>query len=311
MRILIIGAGAVGGYFGARLQAAGRDVTFLVRERRAAQLRNTGLQIVSPYGDVTVQPRLLLANDLRARQEEFDLILLSTKAYSLPAAIDDFAPGVGGRTAILPLLNGMRHLATLDDRFGPERVLGGSTRIVADLDADGRVLNMERLHDLVFGERNRSVTQRIEAIAATLHGAGFDDMLSPDVLGFMWQKWVLLCSLASSTCLMRGTIGEIAAAPGGTDVVTGLLAETSSVAAAEGYPQPPEFLQTITERLTRVGSPLTASMFRDLQKGLPVEADQIVGDMLRRAELHGIAAPLLRTTFAHLSVYSARLAHTV
>ncbi len=308
MRILIIGAGAVGGYFGARLQAAGRDVTFLVRERRAEQLRRTGLQVVSPYGDVTVQPRLLLASELRETPEAFDLILLSTKAYSLEAAMEDFAPAVGENTAILPLLNGMRHLDVLDARFGAARVLGGSTRIVADLDSYGRVLNMERLQDLVFGERDRSITPRLEAIAATLHGAGFDDMQSPDVLAFMWQKWVLLCSLASSTCLMRGAIGEIAAASGGVDVVKGLIAETSAVAAAEGYPQSAEFLATITSRLTAAGSPLTASMYRDLKKGSPVESDQIVGDMLRRAEKHGIAAPLLRVTLANLGVYMGALA---
>lgn len=308
MRILVIGAGAVGGYFGARLQAAGRDVTFLVRERRAEQLRRMGLQVISPYGDVTVQPQLLLANELLEKPETFELILLSTKAYSLHAAMEDFAPAVDENTAILPLLNGMRHLDVLDERFGAERVLGGSTRIVADLDGDGRVLNMERLHDLVFGERDRSVTPRVEAIATTLHGAGFDDMQSPDVLAFMWQKWVLLCSLGSSTCFMRGTIGEIAAAPGGTDVVKELIAETSSVAAAEGYPQTKEFLETITARLTKANSPLTASMYRDLQKGSPVEAEQIVGDMLRRAERHGIAAPLLKATFANLGVYMGKLA---
>ena len=307
MRILVIGAGAVGGYFGARLQAAGRDVTFLVRERRAEQLRSTGLQVISPYGDVTVQPRLLLAQELRAKRGLFDLILLSTKAYSLEAAMEDFAPAVGPNTAILPLLNGMRHLQMLGARFGAEHVLGGSTRIVADLDDEGRVLNMERLHDLVFGERDKSKTGRIEAIADTLHGAGFDDMPSPDVLAFMWQKWVLLCSLASVTCLMRGSIGDIAAAPGGTQVVKELIAETSTVAAAEGYPQTAEFLDMITARLTEAGSSLTASMFRDLQKGHPVEVEQIVGDMLRRAEAHGIAVPLLHAAYAHLGVYSNKL----
>ncbi len=308
MRILVIGAGAVGGYFGARLQAAGRDVTFLVRERRAEQLRQTGLQVISPNGNLSLEPKLLLAGELREKPEMFNLILLSTKAYSLEGAMEDFAPAVGSETAILPLLNGMRHLQVLDERFGAQHVLGGSTRIAADLDADGRVLNMERLHDLVFGERDRTVTARIDAIAKTLHGAGFDDMASPDVLAFMWQKWVLLCSLASATCLMRGSVGEIAAAPGGSEIVKGFIAETSAIAASEGYPQTPEFLQSVTERLTKTGSELTASMFRDLQKGQPVEADQIIGDMLQRAEAHGIAAPLLRVAYAHLGVYAQKRA---
>ena len=279
-------------------------MTFLVRERRATQLQETGLQVMSPNGDVSVNPRLLLAQELREKPDVFDLILLSTKAYSLESAMEDFAPAVGANTTILPLLNGMRHLQMLDARFGGEHVLGGSTRIVADLDAEGRVLNMDRLHDLVFGERDRAATTRLQTIAETLHGAGFEDILSPDVLAFMWQKWVLLCSLGAATCLMRGAIGEIAAAPGGNEVVKNLIAETSAVAAAEGYPQTAEFLEMITARLTEAVSSLTASMFRDLQKGHPVEAEQIVGDMLRRAEAHGIAVPLLRTAYAHLGVYS-------
>jgi 2-dehydropantoate 2-reductase len=172
MRILVIGAGAVGGYFGGRLAAAGRDVTFLVRPARAAQLQRTGLQIFDPYGDVRVQPKLLLAEDLKANPKAFDLIVLSTKAYSLDAAIEDFAPAVGSETVILPLLNGMRHLDALDARFGEEHVVGGSTQIVADLDAEGRVHSMTQLHDLNFGERDKTVTARIKAIDETLRGQG-------------------------------------------------------------------------------------------------------------------------------------------
>ncbi len=196
MRILIIGAGAVGGYFGARLAAAGRDVTFLVHAGRAEQLRREGLQILSPYGDFSVPPRLLLAPDLAAQAEAFDLVVISTKSYSLAAAMDDFAPAVGPSTVILPLLNGMGHLDALDQRFGHEKVVGGTTTLVADLDSEGRVRQIERLHDLTFGERvnpdrqeDGSQSPRIQAVDAVLRGANFDAVLSPDVLAVMWQKW--------------------------------------------------------------------------------------------------------------------------
>lgn len=303
MRILIIGAGAVGGYFGARLAAAGRDVTFLVRENRAAQLRRTGLQITSPHGGLTVTPKLLLAAEITA---PFDLIIVSTKAYQLDAAMNDFAPAVGPDTAILPLLNGMKHLDTLIARFGDERVLGGSTRIVSDMDDEGRIHSMEALHDFVFGERDKRVTPRVEAIAAAVHGAGFDDKLAPDVIAFMWQKWVFLAALGAITCLLRGSIGQALAAPYGEETERAILAECNAIATANGYPTPQAFLDNVNKRLTLKDSPLTASMYRDLQRGGPVEADHILGDIIARGLAHGVQTPLLKAAFVQLSIYQAQ-----
>jgi 2-dehydropantoate 2-reductase len=300
MRILIIGAGAVGGYFGARLTAAGRDVTFLVRERRAAQLRQTGLHVTSPSDDFTVTPKLLLASEIT---EPFDLILLSTKAYQLEAAMGDFAPAVGPETAILPLLNGMKHLDVLSARFGAGAVLGGSTRIVADVDAEGAVHSMEPLHDLVFGELDKSVTPRIQAIATELAGAGFEDKLSSDILASMWQKWVLIASLGGITCLLRGSIGDVASVPYGPETARAIIDEVVDISRAEGYPTSSEFLRLIYKRLTLAGSPLTASMYRDLKRGAPVEADNILGDLLERGRRNAIDTPLLQAAYVQLAVY--------
>jgi len=304
MRILIIGAGAVGGYYGARLAAAGRNVTFLVRAARAAQLRAIGLQITSPHGDLSLTPKLLLASEITG---PFDLILLSTKAYSLDAAIDDFAPAVGPDTMILPLLNGMKHLDKLIARFGEGPILGGSTNIVADLDPEGRIRQMELLQDINFGERDKSVTPRIQAVAATLANAGFNDKLCPDILAVMWQKWALLSAMGSITCLLRGSIGAVVAAPGGTETALRILAECVAIATANGYPPTQPYLENITARLTKPGSPLTASMYRDLQKGARVEADHILGDLLARGHAHGVVTPLLQAAYVQLSIYSSSL----
>lgn len=304
MRILVIGAGAVGGYFGGRLAAAGRDVTFLVRAGRAEQLRRTGLQIKSTQGDVTIQPKLMLAAEI---DDPFDLIILSTKAYSLDAAIDDFAPAIGPQTAILPLLNGMRHVDTLVARFGEAAVLGGTTRIVADLDSEGIVHQLGTWHDFTCGERDKSLSPRIQGIDATLRDCGFPTTLSPDILSAMWSKWVLLSSMAAITCLLRGSVGEVVAVPGGLETVHALIAESSAIATANGYPQTQEFLAQHTARMTQPGSSLTASMFRDLQKGAPVEVEHILGDFLARGQAHGVETPLLRAAYVQLSIYSASL----
>jgi len=304
MRVLVIGAGAVGGYFGARLQKAGRDVTFLVREGRAKQMRDSGLVVLSPDEDFTVTPNLLLAEQLRSQPQVFDLILLSTKAYSLDAAMEDFAPAVGPETAILPLLNGMSHLDKLEARFGAGRVLGGSTRISSDLDAQGRVISMdEKLHDLHFGELDKAVTPRIEAIDTLLSDAGFEAVLQPDIVAFMWHKWTVLSALASITCLLRGSIGDVAAVSGGLETANRILDESIAIATAHGQRPPDEFLAAVRTRLTLPGSDLTASMYRDMMRGAPVEAEHILGDLLARAAAHGVRAPLLTAAYAQLCVY--------
>ncbi len=306
MRILVIGAGAVGGYFGAQLMEHGRDVTFLVRPQRAMQLQRDGVRIAGPRGEFAVQPRTLTAAELAAAPQPFDLLLLSVKAYSLLPAMEDFAPAVGPQTAILPLLNGMGHLHTLRERFGAGSVLGGTTRIVAYLEDDGRIVLLEKLHDLAFGELDRRSTARIREVDQALSGCGFHAELSPDILAAMWFKWVLLASIGSVTLLGRGTVGEVNRAPGGRELSLGIVAEAAAVAAANGYALSPASMDIINTRLTRTDSVLVSSMYRDLHKGAAVEADHILGDLLRRGTAHAIETPLLRAAYTQTKVYEAR-----
>src|SRR3954447_24153643 len=163
MRILVVGAGAIGGYFGGRLAQAGCDVTFLVRERRAAELAAAGLVIKSPLGDVTLKtPPAVRAEKLA---EQFDVVLLSCKAFDLDDAIKSLAPAVGRNTAIVPLLNGMKHLDVLDAKFGRERVLGGLCAIAVTLNERREVVHLQPLQSLTFGERDAPNSDRVRAIA--------------------------------------------------------------------------------------------------------------------------------------------------
>ncbi len=211
MRTLVVGAGAIGGYFGGRLLEINRDVTFLVRPKRAAELASQGLIIRSPVGDASFsQPATVLAENLH---ENYDLVILSCKAYDLDDAITSFAPAVGPQTVILPLLNGMRHLDVLDARFGRDRVLGGQCFIAVAL-KDGEIVHLVETHDLSFGERNGELSDRVQAIARLMEGARFKAHASAEILQEMWEKWVFLASLAGSTCLMRAAIGDICAVAG-------------------------------------------------------------------------------------------------
>jgi 2-dehydropantoate 2-reductase len=215
LRILIVGAGAVGGYFGGRLAQAGRDVTFLVRLSRAKQLRQDGLRIISPHGDAVFSPKLISADKIDA---PYDIIFVSVKAYALEAAMNDFAAAVGPETMIFPVLNGMRHIDILTKRFGEHAVIGGVCLVAAEIDHQGRIVQLADFQRLVYGETNGETTLRLKALDATLQGAGFDARLSPEIMQAMWEKWVQLASLGAITCLMRGTIGEIVAAPGGAEL---------------------------------------------------------------------------------------------
>jgi 2-dehydropantoate 2-reductase len=308
MKILVIGAGATGGYFGGRLLQAGRDVTFLVRAKRAAQLAQTGLVIRSPLGDATLEaPPTVLGGDLRA---PYDLVLLSCKAYDLESAIDAFAPAVGPRTSILPLLNGMRHLDLLDERFGAARVLGGECVIAATLDDSGRVAHLNDSALLVFGERGAASSARVEAIAAAMKDAKFAARASTDIVLEMWEKWVMLAALAGITCLMRAPVGEIVAA-GGATIALALLEECRAVAARAGYPPRSETLDRAKAMLTTAGSPLTASMARDIERGARIEADHVLGDLLSRADgAIDTERSVLRLAYTHAKAYESRRARS-
>jgi 2-dehydropantoate 2-reductase len=225
MRILIVGAGAVGGYFGGRLAEAGRDVTFLVRPSRAEQLVRDRLRIVSPHGNAVLTPNLVRAGEITA---PYDLVFLSVKAYALDKAISDFAAAVGPETTILPVLNGMRHMDLLAARFGDHAVIGGVCLVATEVDKDGRIVQLADIQQLAYGEKDGATTPRLQAIDTALRGAGFDARLATDIMQAMWEKWVQLAGVGAVTCLMRGTIGEIVAVPRGAELSLNVLKECST-----------------------------------------------------------------------------------
>lgn len=306
MRILVVGAGAIGGYFGGRLLQAGQDITFLVRPKRASELASAGLVIKSPGGDVTLKnPPTVQADKLN---EKFDVVLLSCKAFDLEDAIKSFAPAVGPNTSIIPLLNGMSHLDALDRKFGKERVLGGLCAIAVTLNEKREVAQLGPMQSLGFGERDGKMSDRVKAIAEVFARGNCGAAPSEHVMQDMWEKWVFLASLAASTCLMRTSVGNILAATGGKDFLLGMLDECSAVATAEGFAPGGPFFQRTRGLLTTEGSPMTASMFRDIKAGLPVEADHVIGDLVARADAAKIPVPKLRTAYTHLKAYEKQRA---
>ena len=305
MRILVLGAGAVGGYFGGRLAEAGRDVTFLVRPARTRLLEAQGLRVTSPLGDFTVRPRLATADTLRGA---YDLVMLTAKHYDLDQAIEAVRPAVGPHTAVLPLLNGLLHLDRLAAAFGDEAILGGVAYVGASLQPDGTIRHHNQLSGIAFGERAGGVSSRTRAIGAEFEGSKVSAPPSENVMLDMWEKFVMITTMAGMNCLMRGTIGDIAATEDGAALMLELFAENQAVAAAAGYPIRAAYRDQIARMLTEKGSPNNASMHHDLAQGSRTEGAFIVGDMRRRAAALGVATALLRAAWAHLEVYENRRA---
>jgi 2-dehydropantoate 2-reductase len=302
MRILVVGAGAVGGYFGGRLAQAGRDVTFLVRDGRAAVLRTNGLEIVSPHGDAKITPGIVTKAELN---EPYGLVLLAVKQYALESAIGEFAPAIGPDTVILPVLNGVRHIDLLSAKFGRSHVLGGVCIVATTLDEKGRIVQLREMQELTYGELDGSSSARVLDVDRSLQGAGFTARLSSSVELEMWEKWVFIATLGTITCLLRGSVGQIARAPRGRDLTGAAIDECVSVATAAGYAPRAPALERIRTTLTDPDSNLTSSLYRDLQSGAKLEADAIIGDMCVRGEAAGVKLPLLSAAYAQLSIAMA------
>jgi 2-dehydropantoate 2-reductase len=303
MKILILGAGGLGGYFGGRLVQGGADVTFLVRPKRRAQLASDGLVIESPSGNARLEVKTVLAEDV---QPGYDCILFTCKAYDLESAMDAVAPAMDNQCALLPVLNGLAHFESLDARFGAAQVLGGTAHINAVLRPDGVVWNGDPLNRILFGERDGTKSARIHAIADAFARTTVEWRLSEDIVQDLWEKVTFLCTLASATCLFRGNIGEIMAAPGGKEAVLRAFEANVQIATREGHAPRAAHVENGRARLTDPKGNWTASMLRDLEAGGRTEADHIVGWMLERARRHGVDDIILSLAYTHLKAYEAR-----
>jgi 2-dehydropantoate 2-reductase len=310
MSILIVGAGAVGGYYGGRLAQAGRDVTFLVRERRAAALRERGLRIVSPDGTEVIEPIVVTAAELAAGAglaSPASTVLVTVKAAGLDAAVPEMMPAFGPDTTIVPVLNGLRHMDILNAAFGSARVLGGVAVLATQLDGNGDIAVLSPEASLAIGAQDRQRTTAVERTRELLDGAGFPVAISDDIMAAMWSKWAFIASVGAATCLLGGTAGEIVAA-GGDAIARAIVEEAGLIAAASGFPIPDTAQKRTQDMLTAPGSPFAPSLYRDLRQGRPVEVDTILGDLLERGRRGGVRPPLLEAAAVALRVHNDRLA---
>ncbi|MBT2679652.1 ketopantoate reductase family protein [Bacillus sp. ISL-35] len=305
MKILIVGAGAIGGYFGGRLLEKGADVTFLVRERRQKQLKENGLVVSSIHGDLHFPDPQTIGSESQA--EPYDVILVSTKSYHLGGAIESIRPFVGDRTMILPLLNGIAHLEALTEAFGPEKVIGGLCFIETTLDESGKVIQTSPIQDLVFGERNGERSERILQLHAAFDGTKANFRLSEKIEQEMWQKYLFITSLSGITSLFRSPIGPIRDQTQGAETVKRLLHETVEIMTAIGAPLSEGATDATWNRLNEIGHGMKSSLQRDMEKSLPTEGDHLFGFLLKKAAELRMDAPTLAAVYANVDIYDSML----
>jgi len=298
MKVLIVGAGGIGGYFGARLIEAGVEITFLLRPARKALIDAQGLTIETPTGPLQVRPHSILAEEVKPG---FDLILLAPKAFDLDDALQAL-DHAGPNAYILPFLNGMAHLDVLDQRFGKERVLGGVAQIAATITPSGAVRQLTELHHLTVGPRTVGQEPLARGFIALCEQANFDHLYSEQIEQALWDKWVFLATLAAMTTLCRAAVGAIVASPYGRELTQALYAECCAIAQANGYPVAQATQTKSLKLLTREGSSFTASMLRDLVSGQKTEHEHILGDLARRADRVQVACPILKASYTPLAV---------
>ena len=300
MKILVVGAGAIGGYYGGRLTEKGEDVTFLVRENRKAQLDRDGLVVESVNGNMNLKVKTLLTGE---KAEPFDVIILSTKAYHIDGAIESIRPYVSEQTMILPLLNGIKHVAALTDAFGEDPVIGGMCTIESTLDASGKVLQTSVLQDFVYGERNGETTERILKLQQAFSGANTNFILSEKIEQDMWHKYLFISTVAGITSLFRSSIGPIREQIYGRQMIESVLHEVSEIMRAMKAPILENIVAIQLERIDHLGYKMKASLLRDMEKQMSIEADHFYGYLIDYAEANDIQAQAIKTIYANLKIY--------
>ena len=300
MKILIIGAGGVGGYFGAALIQSGADVSFLLRGKRYDSIKENGLTIETAMESYTVFPKVVAAAELKPI---YDLIILTPKAYDLDGVLESLTNGIA-RGVFLPLLNGMSHYHQLDELFGVNRVMGGTANIVSTITEQGSVMRLTDMQLLTIGHRSTSHELLARDFFQLCQSALFDSTYSENINQGIWDKWIFLSSLAALTTVFRASIGGIVAAPYGKELVLSVLSEACDIASRSGFPIDPLVQKKAFINLTKVDSPLTASMLRDFQAGARTEHKHILGDLILAGVKAGVKCDLLKMTFANLCINS-------
>ena len=303
MKILVLGIGGIGGFFGGYLQDSGANVTFLVRPKRKELLLKNNLKIISPLGNLNLKPNLVLSNELKPI---YNIVLVSCKTYDLDQAMRDLK-GVKGKGMIIPFLNGFTHMEKLDEEFGSENVIGGVAHISSTINNDGAIEHFSEFKRITFGDRKKNKNYDLLSFYNICNKAKFDVTLSEDITLDLWKKWVFIATVAGATTLFNCPLGEISNHAVGKKTLADLYDECKSIAKFNGFTISDFETENILKNIMTPGSPIKASMLRDVEKKGFTEHEEIFGDLISEAEKFNFDCPILKACYLRMKIYRANL----
>ena len=298
MKILILGAGAIGGFFGAHLMKSGANVSFLVREKRKDELKKSGINIFSINGELKVNPKLL---DKNLSGQHFDVIILTNKSYDLIESIREIKPYVN-KTVIIPLLNGMAHYEILDKEFGKEKIFGGTAYISTAMNNYGSIQQITSRASIKFGPRTQKniniANEFYEICKETEFECDFSDHIELE----LWRKYVLIGATAASTVLFQKPLGEISATTYGKRLIIEIHEECKKIVLSKGYDIGIEATNYNLKLITDKDSLLKASMLRDFESGKKTECEHILGYLIELAKRNNVQCNLIKAAHTRIQV---------
>jgi len=299
MKILVLGSGGVGGYFGARLVEAGANITFFVRKKRAEFINTFGISIKSPHGDCLVKANTLSIGN---KKQSFDLVILTCKAYDLESSLNDLNLVLSNKPVFLPLLNGMSHIKFLRNRFGKNKVLAGAAHIASVLTSKNVIKQLNPIQILTIGSIESDLVNTAIKFKNICENAKFKTIYTENILQALWDKWTFLATLAGSTCLFNTCVGEITSSKIGEGLMIKMYEEALKVAEIKNYRVDSKAQKKSLEILMKPASDFTSSMLRDLQAQKRTEHEHILGDLVRLGLSHNIELPLMSSAYINILI---------
>jgi 2-dehydropantoate 2-reductase len=302
MKIAIVGAGGVGGYFGARLANSGQDVWFIARGAHLAAMRERGLQVYSANGDVLVKP--CQATDSPAREGTADIVMIAVKLWSTQEALRDAAPVIGPDTAVVSFQNGVTAVDQIQAMYGRGRTLGGVANIAAVIEQPGVIRHTGTMAQLSFGELDGAISPRVQALAAACEKAGIMHKASDDIRKAIWEKYVFLVAASSMTALTRLPLGPIREDPDTRALMAQIMSEVAAVGRAKGVALDADLVDKLLVRLDGLPRPMVASMLGDLERGNRLELPWLAGGVAAMGKESGVPTPANQFIYAALKLYA-------
>jgi 2-dehydropantoate 2-reductase len=303
MKIAVVGAGGVGGYFGGRLAVSGQDVTMIARGPHLKAIRERGLQVRSIKGDFTA---VVPAAGDPAEIGPCDVVLFCVKSYDTESAASRLGPLIGADTAVVSLQNGIDNEDKIAATVGTDHVVGGTAFIFSTITAPGVVAHTGGPARMVFGEMHGTVSPRVERLLAACHGAGIDSEVPADIRAVLWTKYAFICAVAGMTASLRLPLGEIRACSESWTMFARILTEVISLARAEGVPLPENVVEQQLEFATGLDPGSFSSLHHDLVTGRRMELEALHGTAVRRAARLGVAMPACEAIYAILRPWALR-----